>query len=231
MPWNIRGCPHSFVDSNTELKVTTHSLIQNHIQFITSLCLITDAISLAAKHFAVAINCIRCSCGVEIECSARPVRWDYYKPVCVCVCSTVQGIRNVPTSLISSFSVILPKFFRLLRLLSSSSSPSSSVALQPLWGSWPPHTGGFVMYLGLLWMGDQPVAKASTYTPQHNTERRRQTSMPYAGFEPTISESKRSMTSPHTARRLGPAVGLQCNLIVFILYHQLAVRILYGSYL
>jgi hypothetical protein len=39
--------------------------------------------------------------------------------------------------------------------------------------------------VGLLWTSDQPVAKASTYTGQHNTETQRQTSMPRAGFEPT----------------------------------------------
>jgi len=38
----------------------------------------------------------------------------------------------------------------------------------------------------LLWTSDQPVAKAYTYTRQHNTETRRQTSMLRAGFEPTI---------------------------------------------
>jgi hypothetical protein len=36
-------------------------------------------------------------------------------------------------------------------------------------------------------MSDQSVAKASTYTEQHNTEKRGQISMPQAGFEPTIS--------------------------------------------
>jgi hypothetical protein len=40
-------------------------------------------------------------------------------------------------------------------------------------GPWPPHTGRFVIYfrhlVGLLWTSDQPVAKASTYTGQHNT--------------------------------------------------------------
>jgi hypothetical protein len=32
--------------------------------------------------------------------------------------------------------------------------------------------------LGLLWTSDQPVANASTYTGQHNTETQIQTSMP-----------------------------------------------------
>jgi hypothetical protein len=36
--------------------------------------------------------------------------------------------------------------------------------------------------VGLLWTSDQPVVLTSTYTGQHN----RQTSMPRAGFEPTI---------------------------------------------
>jgi hypothetical protein len=38
----------------------------------------------------------------------------------------------------------------------------------------PPHAGGFVIWLrglvGLPWTSDQPVAKASSYTGQHNTE-------------------------------------------------------------
>jgi hypothetical protein len=66
----------------------------------------------------------------------------------------------------------------------------STVHVKP----WPPHTGGFVILLrhliGLLWTIDQPVAKASTYTGQHNTETQRQTSMPRAGFEPSIPVTK-----------------------------------------
>jgi hypothetical protein len=61
-------------------------------------------------------------------------------------------------------------------------------------GPWPPHTGGFIIYfrhlVGLLWTSDQPVAKASTYTGQHNIRTQRQTSMPPAGFEPTIPATK-----------------------------------------
>jgi hypothetical protein len=44
------------------------------------------------------------------------------------------------------------------------------------------HTRGlfnlFTHSVGLLWTSDQSVAKASTYTRQHNEERRGQTSMP-----------------------------------------------------
>jgi hypothetical protein len=36
----------------------------------------------------------------------------------------------------------------------------------------------FRQSVGLLWTSDQPVARASTYTGQHNTETRGQTSMP-----------------------------------------------------
>jgi hypothetical protein len=46
--------------------------------------------------------------------------------------------------------------------------------------------GSFRHLVGLLGWGDQSSAKASTYTGQHNTERRRHTSMPRAGFEPAI---------------------------------------------
>jgi hypothetical protein len=50
---------------------------------------------------------------------------------------------------------------------------------------------GFLILLfrrtvGLLWTSDQPVAKASTYTGQHDTETWRKTSMPRTEFEPTI---------------------------------------------
>jgi hypothetical protein len=50
--------------------------------------------------------------------------------------------------------------------------------------------------VGLLWTSDQPVAKVSTYTGQHNTETQRQTSMPQAGFEPTIPATKRQRPTP-----------------------------------
>jgi hypothetical protein len=46
--------------------------------------------------------------------------------------------------------------------------------------------------VGLLWTSYQPVAKASTYKGQHNTETQRQTSMPRSRFEPTIPAIKRS---------------------------------------
>jgi hypothetical protein len=58
---------------------------------------------------------------------------------------------------------------------------------------WLAHTGGFVILLGhsagLLWTSDQPVAKVSTYTGQHNTGTH--TSMPWAGFEPTTPVASR----------------------------------------
>jgi hypothetical protein len=42
------------------------------------------------------------------------------------------------------------------------------------------------------WTGDQPDAKATTYTGQHNTEKRGHTSMLQAGFEPAIPVLERS---------------------------------------
>jgi hypothetical protein len=44
--------------------------------------------------------------------------------------------------------------------------------------------------VGLLWTSDQPVAKASTYTGQHNTETQG------AGLEPTIPVTKRPRPTP-----------------------------------
>jgi hypothetical protein len=48
--------------------------------------------------------------------------------------------------------------------------------------------------------------KASTHTGQHSTERQRQTSMPWAWFEPTISATKRSRPTPQTTRPLGQSI-------------------------
>jgi hypothetical protein len=42
----------------------------------------------------------------------------------------------------------------------------------------------------------QPIAKASTYSGQHNTETQRQTSMPQAEFEPMILVTKRPRSMP-----------------------------------
>jgi hypothetical protein len=55
--------------------------------------------------------------------------------------------------------------------------------------------------VGLLWMTDQPVAEASTYTGQH----KRQTSMPRAGFELAIPETKRPQT--YALDRAAPGIG------------------------
>jgi hypothetical protein len=43
-------------------------------------------------------------------------------------------------------------------------------------------------------MNDQPIAKTSTYTGQHNTETQRQASMPRTGFEPKITATKQLQT-------------------------------------
>jgi hypothetical protein len=90
-----------------------------------------------------------------------------------------------------SFSDVLPVIFRRLRVLMQDSlltgcDEVESCSLLTVrgthhrhhqWlyspcGPWPPHTGRFVIYfrylIGLLSTSDQPVAKASTYTGQHN---------------------------------------------------------------
>jgi len=46
--------------------------------------------------------------------------------------------------------------------------------------------------VGFLWTGDQPVADAATNTTDNKYKRR--TSMPSAGFEPTIPAIKRPKT-------------------------------------
>jgi hypothetical protein len=84
----------------------------------------------------------------------------------------------------------------------------SSVVIQSLKGPPASNTGDFfnlfrhAVILLLTW--DQPITKTSTYTGQHNTERRGQTSMPWARFEHTGSASKRPGPTPQTAQPLGP---------------------------
>jgi hypothetical protein len=54
------------------------------------------------------------------------------------------------------------------------------------------------------WIGDRPIAKASTYTRQHNTKQSRHTAMPPVGFESMIPVSE----LPKTMRVLdGTASG------------------------
>jgi hypothetical protein len=60
--------------------------------------------------------------------------------------------------------------------------------------SWQPQSRGFVILLRnlvrLLWTSDQPVAKASTYTGQHNTETQRQTSSGIRTYGPSNQADK-----------------------------------------
>jgi hypothetical protein len=69
------------------------------------------------------------------------------------------------------------------------------------------HPGGFLVLfrhsVGLLWTSDHPAAKARTCTEQYNTEIQRQTSIPYAGFELTISASKRPRPTSQTCTPIG----------------------------
>jgi hypothetical protein len=59
--------------------------------------------------------------------------------------------------------------------------------------------------VGLLWTSDQPVAKASTYTGQHNIHKI-QTSMPRSGFEPAIPTTNRLQT--YALDRAATMIGL-----------------------
>jgi hypothetical protein len=66
-------------------------------------------------------------------------------------------------------------------------------------GPGPPRSRGFYITkndarqsVRLLWTSDQPVAETSALTP-HNTHNR-QTSIPSAEFEPTISVGERPQT-------------------------------------
>jgi hypothetical protein len=75
--------------------------------------------------------------------------------------------------------------------------------------------------LGLLWTSDQPVAKASAYAGQHNTERQIQTSMPWARFKPAIPATKRPQTYALDTRPPGPTPSSS---------GQWNVRLLLGDY-
>jgi hypothetical protein len=91
------------------------------------------------------------------------------------------------------------------------------------------HIGGFLRYLDIWYDSlDEWSArrKASTYTGQHNTERRGKTSMPWAGFEPTIPATNRPRPTPQTARPLLPALhtdsGTKC---LSNFFHKYFIRI------
>jgi hypothetical protein len=60
--------------------------------------------------------------------------------------------------------------------------------------------------IGLLWTSDQPVAKASTDTGQHNILTQRQTSMPPEGLKLAILTTKRPIRMPYSAQPFGSAV-------------------------
>jgi hypothetical protein len=72
------------------------------------------------------------------------------------------------------------------------------------------HIGGFLSSLD-IWQDSldewSARCKTSTYTGQQNTERSGQTSMPWAGFEPTIPATNRPRPTPQTARPLDESVS------------------------
>jgi len=72
------------------------------------------------------------------------------------------------------------------------------MAQQSASGPRPPHCRGFVITLRHTWLGRTHLDEGSArrrdlYVITHNTHNR-QTSMPLAGFEPSIPASKRSQT-------------------------------------
>jgi hypothetical protein len=79
------------------------------------------------------------------------------------------------------------------------------------------HIGGFLSYLDRRedsldeWSARR---KASTFTWQHHTERHGQTSMPWAGFDPTIPATNRPRPTPQTARPLWPATPVSASIYI-----------------
>jgi hypothetical protein len=83
--------------------------------------------------------------------------------------------------LYSTVNIALVCMFNTLNPLASSDSVLTS------------ETVNHFRYFGRTpWTKDRPIRNASTYTGQHNTEKRGHTSVPRAGFEPTISVFERS---------------------------------------
>jgi hypothetical protein len=88
-------------------------------------------------------------------------------------------------------------------------------------GPWPP----LLRFLNLIiyTRGRTPLDKwsaldnASTYTGQHNTETRRQTSMLRAGFEPGIPVTKPPRPTPLTARPLRSAYACFMMFVIRVL--------------
>jgi hypothetical protein len=60
-------------------------------------------------------------------------------------------------------------------------------------------------------------------------DRRGQTSMPRARFEPTDSASKRSRPTPQTLRRLGPAISLRTKQFYTSISYSLSPRSKYSA--
>jgi hypothetical protein len=89
----------------------------------------------------------------------------------------------------------------------NSSLHSPPVSLQSFWTLTASHIGGFLNYLDMVGLLGQVISPSQGLylQGQHNTERRGQTSMPKAGFEPTIPATNRPRPTPQTARPLWPA--------------------------
>jgi hypothetical protein len=93
--------------------------------------------------------------------------------------------------------------------------------LQPTCGFQPPHAWGFEITLndtpqsvGLLWTSDRPVAETSTWQT-HNINNK-QTSMPSAGFEPTIPAGERLQT--HSLDRSATGIGVYTRIFKKYMY-------------
>ena len=102
---------------------------------------------------------------------------------------------------------------KLLFFLSpGATTPIGDCILQPSSGLWPPRLRGFLITyndaphsVGLLWTSYQSVAETSTW--QHTTLTT-QTSMPWVGFEPTISAGERPKTCALDRAATGTGIKL-----------------------
>ena len=110
------------------------------------------------------------------------------------------------------------------------SPPNGSTAPS---GPGPPHYRGFTIALRHAMLGrtpleEWPARRIDLYLPTHNTHKR-QTSMPQAGFEPTIPGSERPQT--HALHRAPTGIGTgfvyggQSGLFVKLAPHLLIPRL------
>jgi hypothetical protein len=150
---------------------------------------------------------------------SNSVLWSWYQNILFsCTSSVVQLLHPVTLIvIIKDYTETLFVFLRNTlgeRLLSF----CLSVALQPFVGLWPLFS--FLIFYIICrtpWTGDQSIAMLlPAYRGQHKQNKRTLTSMPLAGFEPTIPVFERAETV-HASDRAATVIGFCCHSLHHIL--------------